>query len=103
MMMYPIDVTKGSQKWTVFRRFNQFYHLDNDIKKHHLFKKAGITSSMPSKNSTASKTDPLLLEARRRGFQKYLTELCQIPIIADSDQFYMFIQPFQIGDTKPAS
>lgn len=103
VMMYPIDVSKGAQHWTIFRRFNQFYALDADLKKHHLFKKAGITSIMPPKNSSASKTDPLLLEARRRGFQKYLTEICQFQVIADSDPFYMFIQPFQIGDTKPAS
>jgi hypothetical protein len=101
VMMYPIEVKKGPQTWTVFRRYKQFYSLDTDIKRHHLFKKALIAPTLPPKNSTISKKDPLLLEARRRGFQQYLSEICKAPIVADSDTFYMFIQPLQIGDTKP--
>jgi hypothetical protein len=101
VMMYPIEVRKGTQNWTVFRRYKQFYTLDSDFKRLHLYKKCSFSSPIPPKNASASKKDPLLLEARRRGFQKYLSDVCDTPLLADSDTFYMFIQPLQIGDTKP--
>lgn len=103
IMMYPVEVKKGPQTWTIFRRYNQFYQLDTDLKRNGLFKKAGIKSSIPPKKSGVSKKDPLLLETRRRGFQVYLDAICSSAILYESDQFYIFIQPLQMGDTKPIS
>lgn len=104
VMMYPVEVTKGTQKWTIFRRFNQFYDLDTELKRHGISKQAGFHSdALPAKENKlfTSKKDPVILENRRRGFQQWLSEICANQAVADSDQFYMFIQPFQIGDIKP--
>lgn len=101
-MMYPIEVHKGGQTWTIFRRYNQFYDLDNDFKSHGLFKKIDAHPDLPPKTGLSkSKKDPILLESRRRAFQQYLTAVCEHQVLAESDNFYMFIQPFQIGDIKP--
>lgn len=101
IMMYPIEVRKGAQTWTIFRRYNQFYKMDSELRRHGFFKKSGIKSEIPAKNSSVSKKDPLFLEGRRRGFQTYLESLCTHELLYNSDHFYVFIQPLQMGDTKP--
>lgn len=103
IMMYPVEVRKGNQTWTIFRRYNQFHKMDNDLKRNGLFKKAGFKSALPSKNSTLSKKDPNLLDERRRAFQAYLEAVCTHPELSESDHFYLFIQPLQMGDTKPVN
>lgn len=99
VIMYAIEVSKGPKKWTVYRRFNQFFKLDQDLKKKkHLAKKAKM---LPPKDSSCKKDDPNLLDMRMASFNNYLREILVSKDIQNSSVLYSFLEPIQLGDTKP--
>ena len=101
VMMYIIEVVKSGRKWTIFRRYNQFFDLDAKLKKKKLLSKS--TDLLPPKDAKTKKSDYELLEMRKKKLQEYLIYLTESVYIGGSGVFFTFIEPVQLGDEKPSN
>lgn len=85
-VVFIIQVTPGgSKKWNVHRRYNDFYYLDQQLRKsvnelsNFTSKLKSMLPSLPRKRYFGSSTEPRFIEDRRVQLEEYLQSLIKIP------------------------
>ena len=85
---YVIDISSGAKTWRVYRRFNDFFYLDKQLRKN--FPKLKIPS-LPPKRYFASSTDPSFVEERRQLLETYLCTLVYMQSIWTRNDLVLFL------------
>jgi hypothetical protein len=93
--VFKIDVTKGTLSWSVFRRHNQFADLDKKLKTKKLLPYSN--NMFPSKRLG----DTVDKEQMKVSLDRYLQFLLSTNEVATSPYIHNFLEPLQLGDTKP--
>ncbi len=87
-IMYIIQVSSGIKKWTVYRRFRDFYFLDKQMRK--CFPKLKIPA-LPPKRFFGSSTDREFVDSRKDQLESYLTTLVGIQSIWARNELALFL------------
>lgn len=77
--------------WLVERKYDEFYVLDDKLKKFHGNAHDSIASLSPKR--TLFKQSLAFLEGRRRQFEKYIQALLKLPRFQRSELLYNFLKP----------
>jgi hypothetical protein len=89
---YVVEVTSGVKKWSIERRFSDFYYLDQEIRKYNADVADVELPSLPPKNVFRSwRGDATLVEERRASLQTYLQELVAEPAVWNRNELVMFL------------
>lgn len=87
-IMYVMQVSSGMKKWTVYRRFRDFYFLDKQLRK--CFPKIKIPA-LPAKRFFGSSTDKEFVESRKEQLEVYLSTLVGIQSIWTRNELALFL------------
>jgi hypothetical protein len=87
-IMYVIQASSGIKKWTVYRRFRDFYFLDKQLRK--CFPKIKIPN-LPPKRFFGSSTDREFVDSRKEQLESYLTTLVGIHSIWTRNELALFL------------
>lgn len=87
-ILYIIEVSSGIKKWTVYRRFRDFYFLDKQLRK--CFPKIKIPP-LPAKRFFGSSTDKEFVESRKEQLESYLTTIVGIQSIWTRNELALFL------------
>ncbi len=74
--VYVIDVNPGIKSWCVERRFNDFYFLDQQLRK---YNRQSILPPLPNKVVFGSSTSTRVVEERREQLENYIQRVVLIP------------------------
>ncbi|CAG9329474.1 unnamed protein product [Blepharisma stoltei] len=89
---YVISFSNKAKSWNVSRKYKMFCNLHSSLQQqfpHLNLPEFGAVFSQNSSSITSRK--PTILEERKKGFQIYLTELSNMPIIKECTTFRKFI------------
>lgn len=99
-VLYQVDVSnarkrKTFSKWTVLKRFGQFFDLDAALRAEYAEDYATL-NSLPASPTRQSKLlydhmDPHFIEHRRVLLENYLNKLLNMPVIAKNPTFLAFL------------
>jgi len=89
VVMFKVEVTKGSSNWTIFRRFAQFEKLDTKLKSKNLLNR--FENIFPKKSAA---------EGNYNVLQTYLTTVMGNPSIGASPYLHNFLEPLQVRRGK---
>jgi len=99
-VLYQIDVTnsrkrKTYSKWTVLRRFTQFYEMDTAVRTA-FAEKPEILETLPSPPERKTKLfndhmDDVFIEQRRVLLESYVQKMLEIPVVARNQDFLTFL------------
>mmetsp|Transcript_3185 Transcript_3185/g.4537 ORF Transcript_3185/g.4537 Transcript_3185/m.4537 type:complete len:1323 (-) Transcript_3185:253-4221(-) len=70
-VIYEIQVSCGFRQWAVYRRFRDFFYLDQQLRKYF----TDVMPVLPPKRFLRSSTDPEFVDERKGQLQIYLTSL----------------------------
>ncbi len=87
-IMYVIQASSGIKKWTVYRRFRDFYFLDKQLRK--CFPKIKIPG-LPPKRFFGSSTEREFVDSRKEQLESYLTTLVGIQSIWTRNELALFL------------
>jgi len=96
---YEIHIDQEGAKWIIFRRYAQLFQLDKKLKKHGLLDKSD--TNMPPKTGLKRDNSAETVSERVVAFQRYFKNVINYPAIRKSQYVYIFVGPFQLGDTRP--
>jgi hypothetical protein len=85
---YKIQVTSGIKKWTVYRRFRDFYYLDQRLQK--VFPNI-VLPSLPPKRFLKSSSDREVVDERKDQLEIYLRSLLPLSIIWTRNDLVLFL------------
>jgi hypothetical protein len=88
--MYIVNVSKGGQRWTIYRRFAQFEKLDKQLKSKKLLEPSD--GKMPKKSPSA--------EGNVEGLKGYVSHLVSHPTASTHYYLHNFLEPLQMGDVR---
>jgi len=85
--VYEIEVTIGTSQLKVFRRYNQFFNLHQQLQK-----KFPKIFKFPKKKLFGSSMGQEFVEKRTQRLQEYLVELLELPGAAQSTELKIFLE-----------
>jgi len=91
--VYTMDVEHDGRRWTIARRFNNFYQLDISLE--YTFGSKMHLPNLPRKKFFKRGSDPYIMRERRKLLQQYLSDLCRLEVVVKSDLFQEWVQGFQ--------
>ena len=86
---YSINVMSGFKQWTVKRKYDDFYYLDNQLKK---YVQKNDIPVIPPKRFIGTSTDPKFVEERQLELEKYLKDLVLCPAAWYVIDFVRFLE-----------
>lgn len=89
--VFIINVQTKLRGYNIFRRYNQFHALDQEMRNNCQPNERERLPHPPKKQYFKSKTDPILIEARKTSLQKYLDELMKCDFVVKSDRFKVWL------------
>lgn len=92
--VYKTRVVSKGLTWMVYRRYRNFYNLDQKLRK-----KFALRLSLPKKKLLGNlKTE--FIEGRRVALHVYMQQLLRVPDVQNSPELTAFLAPDQAGDVE---
>jgi len=85
--VYEIEVTRGTSQWKVYRRYNQFFNLHQQLQK-----KFPNAFKFPKKKLFGSSMGQEFVEKRTQRLQDYVARLLELPGAAQSTELKIFLE-----------